>query len=54
MFICNNCKDMPMFTVNVTWSCGLQLELFFFVHVCEIFVLPFVVGIKTKFKKWHT
>lgn len=42
MFICNNCKDgyMPMFTVDVTWSCGLQLELFFFVHFCEIFVLP--------------
>lgn len=53
MFICNNCKDgyMPMFTVDVTWSCGLQLELFFFVHFCEIFVLPFVVSIKTKLKK---
>lgn len=50
MFICNNCKDgyMPMFTVDVTWSCGLQLELFFFVHFCEIFVLLFVVSIKTK------
>lgn len=48
MFICNNCKDgyMPMFTVDVTWSCGI--ELFFFVHFCEIFVLPFVVSIKTK------